>query len=174
MALVGTYIAFKKPEMITALAGLFTTYLVISSIVTVRYPWMLGSWQGIMLAVCSLCIGAAFIYFGVKALQSVDGSYHEFPAGPYLFFGIVAIVSTVFDLRIFRRKSIEGRRKIGRHAWRMSFALFIATSSFFDGPGAKIFPELLQGSVILLLPQLIVFALMIYWIVRIYKFKKLA
>jgi len=174
MALVGTYIAFKKPEMITALAGLFTTYLVISSVVTVRYTWMLGSWQGIILAGFSLCVGAAFVYFGIKALQSVDGSYHGFPAGPYLFFGVMAIMSAVFDLRAFRINSIDGWKKIGRHAWRMSFALLIATSSLFDGPGVKIFPELFQGSVILLVPQIIVFVLMIYWIVRIYKFKKLA
>jgi len=52
-----------------------------------------------------------------------------------------------------------------RHLWRMCFALFIATGSFFLGQ-AKVFPEELRIFPILAAPVLLVLLAMVYWWVR--------
>ena len=172
MAIAGSFIAYQKPEMITFLAGLFTSYLVLSALVTVSHTWLLISWQGILLAVLSFCIGVAGLYYGYQASQSPDNLYDRFPAAPYFFFGGLALLAAILDLKVFIQKEIIGMQKIARHAWRMSLALLMATSSLFDGPGAKSFPDMLQGSSLLLLPQVIVAVLLIYWLIRILYFKK--
>lgn len=174
MAITGSIIAYQKPEMVTFLAGLFTSYLVLSALITVRNTSALYSWQGILLAVYALCIGVAGIYYGYQASQSADNLLDGFPATPYFFFGGLALLTAVLDLKILMQKSIVGVHKIARHSWRMSFALLMATSSLFDGPGAKTFPEALQGSSLLLLPQLVVAVLLFYWPVRILYFNKVS
>lgn len=172
MAIFGSIIAYQKPEMITLLAGLFTCYLVLSAFLTVRCTRVLSSWQGLVLAVFALLIGVAGVYYGYQASQSVDKMYHGFSAAPYFFFGGLALLATVLDLKIYIQKGIGRISKITRHAWRMIFALLMATSSLFDGPGAKAFPDALVGSPLLLLPQIIVALLLVYWLVRILYFKQ--
>lgn len=172
MAIAGSQIAFQKPEMITLLAGLFTIYLVISAIVTVRNTLLLHSWQGFVMAFFALFIGLSGIYYGYQANLSADKLYDGFPAAPYLFFGGLALLSAGMDLKIIVQKHINGAFKIARHAWRMCLALFIAAGSLFDGPGTKMFPDALQGSSLLLVPQGIVILLLTYWLFRILYFKK--
>jgi len=172
MAFAGSIVAFKKPEMITLLAGLFTCYLVLSALLTVRSVQMLRSLAGMILALLALSIGIAGIYYGYQANQSLSKLYDGFSASPYLFFGALALVAGLSDLKIYFAKNIAGKNKIARHAWRMCFALLIAASSFFDGPGAAIFPDSMQGSFILLVPQLCVAILLVYWLVNVLYFKK--
>lgn len=172
MALAGSLIAFQKPEMITLIAGLFTIYLVISAIVTVRSTLLLHSWQGFVMGFCAFCIGLSGIYYGYQANLSADKLYDGFPAVPYLFFGGLALLSAGMDLKIIVQKHINGSYKIARHAWRMCLALFIAAGSLFDGPGTKMFPDALQGSSLLLVPQGIVVLLLTYWLFRILYVKK--
>jgi uncharacterized membrane protein len=172
MAIAGSFIAFQKPEMITLLAGLFTIYLVISAIVTVRSTLLLHSWQGFVIAFCAFCIGLSGIYYGYQANISADNLYDGFPAAPYLFFGGLALLSAGLDLKIIVQKHISGAHKIARHAWRMCLALFIAAGSLFDGPGTTMFPDALQGSSLLLAPQGIVVLLLAYWLFRILYLRK--
>jgi hypothetical protein len=49
------------------------------------------------------------------------------------------LLAAVGDVRMLARGGITGARRIGRHAWRMSFGLFIATGSFFLGQ-QQVFP----------------------------------
>jgi len=172
MAIAGSIIAFQKPEMITLLAGLYTIYLVISAMVTVRSTLLLHSWQGYVMALFACCIGLSGIYYGYQANLSADNLYDGFPAAPYLFFGGLALISAGMDLKVIVQKHITGAYKIARHAWRMCLALFIAAGSLFDGPGTSMFPDALQGSTLLLVPQGIVVLLLSYWLFRILYFKK--
>jgi len=64
------------------------------------------------------------------------------------------------------RGGISGRQRITRHLWRMCYALFIATGSFFLGQ-QQVFPVFLRGSIFLTIPALLPLPLLIYWFLRV-------
>jgi hypothetical protein len=55
------------------------------------------------------------------------------PAAMSFFLGSVVLLAAAGDVRMLARGGVTEARRIGRHAWRMSFGLFIATGSFFLG-----------------------------------------
>src|SRR5207247_1850066 len=55
------------------------------------------------------------------------------PAGMVFFLGTIYLLAGIGDLRLLREGSITGPRRLARHLWRMCFALFIASGSFFLG-----------------------------------------
>jgi hypothetical protein len=69
----------------------------------------------------------------------------------------------VGDVRMLARSGITGALRIGRHAWRMSFGLFIASGSFFLGQ-QQVFPaRWRRGSVMLIVPGLFPLRLLVFW-----------
>jgi hypothetical protein len=64
------------------------------------------------------------------------------------------------------RGGVSGAGRIARHLWRMCTALLIADFSFFLGQ-QQFFPALLRGSPVLLVPELVVLVLMIFWLIRV-------
>jgi hypothetical protein len=61
-------------------------------------------------------------------------------------------------------RGVHGSRRLARHVWRMCFAMFIATASFFLGQ-AKVIPKPLRIMPLLWIPVLVVLAMMLYWLV---------
>jgi hypothetical protein len=63
----------------------------------------------------------------------------------------------------------RGARRLARHLWRMCFALFIAAGSFFSirERVAKILPEPFTTAPMRVLPILLVFGAMFYWLWRV-------
>jgi hypothetical protein len=57
--------------------------------------------------------------------------------------------------------------RITRHLWRMSFALWIASASFFLGQAHKFFPVPLQSPLIIATPLIVPLAIMFYWLWRV-------
>jgi hypothetical protein len=51
-------------------------------------------------------------------------------------------------------------------AWRMCFAFFIATGSFFLGQ-QDVLPQSVRGSPLLFVPAFAPFAVMLFWLVRL-------
>jgi len=64
------------------------------------------------------------------------------------------------------RGSIAGVQRLLRHLWRMTFALFVATGSFFLGQ-AKVIPEPLRNFALLSIPVLFVLVALFYWLWRL-------
>ncbi|HEY8796026.1 MAG TPA: hypothetical protein VIM15_13895 [Gemmatimonadaceae bacterium] len=62
--------------------------------------------------------------------------------------------------------SLRGAPRLARHLWRMCFALFIATMSFFLGQ-AKVIPKPIRIPALLALPVLAVLLTMLYWLWRV-------
>jgi hypothetical protein len=83
-----------------------------------------------------------------------------------LFLGSVVLLAAVGDVRMLVRGGVTGARRIGRHAWRMSFGLFIATGSFFLGQ-QQVFPVRWRGSVALIVLGVFPLGLLLYWAVRV-------
>jgi hypothetical protein len=88
------------------------------------------------------------------------------PAAMSFFLGSVVLLAAVGDVRMLARGGITGSRRIGRHAWRMSFGLFIASGSFFIGQ-QQVFPFRWRGSIVLMVLGLFPLGLLVFWVVRL-------
>lgn len=158
--------AFIKPNMVNVVAGLLTFYLVSTALLTVRRTvgQSRGWLAGFMLA--ALLLGALAFWLGLEALHSPNGRVDRVPAPPLFMFGVVGVIGGLLDARLLLAGHIEGAHRLARHLWRMGFAMFVATSSFFLGQ-AKFFPESIRKSGLLAIPVLIVIAVVLYWLVRV-------
>ena len=88
------------------------------------------------------------------------------PAFPFFMFGVVGLLAGIGDVRLMRSGALHGVRRLARHLWRMSFALFIAALSFFIGQ-AQVFPKPVRIMPVLALPVLAVLVTMVYWLWRV-------
>jgi hypothetical protein len=75
------------------------------------------------------------------------------------------------DLKYIFRGKLSATQRISRHLWRMCFALFIATGSFFLGQ-QDVMPQAVRGSPILFVLAFTPFALMLFWLARV-RFSKM-
>lgn len=64
------------------------------------------------------------------------------------------------------RGGLTGAARTTRHLWRMCFAMFMATGSFFAGQ-AKLFPAAVRESGVLQVPIFLVIGLFLYWLIRV-------
>jgi hypothetical protein len=146
-------------------AGVLTAYLVVTGLATVRPPSAGGRWLDRGALLVALAVGAASLAFGVQALAN-GGMRNGLPAFPFFLFGVVGVLAAAGDLRMIRSGPLRGARRVARHLWRMSFALFVAALSFFVGQ-AKVIPEPLRVPPLLALPVVAVLATMAYWLWRL-------
>lgn len=166
MAVTGAALAALIPERLSVVAGGLTLYLVVTALLTVRPPPQddrLVHWVALAVGAGVALLG---ITFGIEAIGREDGQLDGFPAAPYFIFGVVAAIGALADLRMLRSPPLTGHRRIGRHLWRMCFALFIATASFFLGQ-AQVFPDPIRHLALLSVPVIAVLAIMGYWLVRV-------
>ena len=149
--------------------GLISVYFVVTALTTVRpaSPWT----RGLDLAALALPVGLAFlgILAGVKAFNSPGRSLNGVPFLMHFFMASVLILAAIGDVRMLRLGMPRGRPRLARHLWRMCFALFIAAGSFFSVRErvAKILPELFTSGPMRLLPILVIFGAMFYWLWRL-------
>ncbi|MGQ7848403.1 hypothetical protein ACUNV4_28150 [Granulosicoccus sp. 3-233] len=167
LGVTGIALAQQVSMAISAVAGATIIHLVITgSLATRARP---GALHVIDTAApfVSLVIGLTSLAFAWEAWESVDGLKDDFTATPYGVFGALMLVVAALDLRhrLDAGTTIVARRC--RHIWRMSVALFIAAGSLFTGPGATAFPDWLQVSGLLSVPEPLILLTMIYWLIRL-------
>ena len=149
--------------------GLMTVYFVVTALTTVRpvSPWT----HRINVAALVLVAGLASldILGGVKAFNSPRGSLNGVPFAMFFFLATIMILAAIGDVRIMRFGVPRGGLRLARHLWRMCFALFIAAGSFFSirERVAKILPEPLTTAPMRMLPILLIFTAMFYWLWRV-------
>jgi hypothetical protein len=170
MSLTAAAMAAFKGEAGNVIAGLLTAYLVTTALLTVRPPTagLRRAEVGIMLM--ALALSVAIVTLAFQALASPTGTRFGIPFGMYFMFGTVAVLACIGDVRMIRSGGLRGRPRLARHLWRMCYALFIATASFFLGPRARVarvLPEQLLHPGLLALPVLAVLGLMFYWLWRV-------
>jgi hypothetical protein len=97
------------------------------------------------------------------------------PVGPGPVFALAGLctLAGLLDLSVILRRNISQVARLSRHLWRMCFAFFIATGSFFLGQ-QKVLPAALHKSTLLYLVAFAPFALMVFWLVRVRSAKMLA
>ena len=166
LSATGSVMAMLKPDRGSVIAGALAFYLVCTAMMTVRTTVK----ESRPLLVCLMCGGSAVAiagtYLGLAALSTPAGRLDGKPAALFFIFGTVAAIASALDARILRSGNVVGAHRLARHLWRMGFAMFLATSSFFLGQ-AKVFPEQLRIPAILAVPVLVVVAFTLYWLVRV-------
>lgn len=165
MCLPGLIIAIGRnvAPAINVPAGLLTASLVFTGLATVRPTSSRMRWLNRAATLTTLGVGLVSLTF---ALQAMTGRRNPLGIFPFLMFGVVGLLAAMGDFRIMRSGPLEGARRIARHLWRMTFALFIAALSFFIGQ-AKVLPEAIRIPGLLALPVLAVLITMFYWLWRV-------
>lgn len=103
------------------------------------------------------------------AAQQSNGVFLGFHATDYGFLVGLAGVAFMGELSIFKHKSVSPRRRLMAHLWRMCCGFFIAAGSAFTGPGAQAFPESIQETGLLSVPEAAIFLAMLYWLFRVWR-----
>lgn len=95
-------------------------------------------------------------------------AYRSDPPGPIglAILGTVFLLAGLGDLRVVLRGTLPPRQRIARHLWRMCFALFVATGSFFLGQ-MDVLPPALRVLPVLLVLAFAPLPLLLYWLWRV-------
>jgi len=155
---------FKSPPD-SPVGGIMVCYFVATAWMTARrQSGTPGAFEKIACAIV-LLIAVAIIFSGVK-LALAPGESSGPPSPGVLFaLGGICLLAGLSDLKFIRGK-LSATQRITRHLWRMCFAFFIATGSFFLGQ-RDVMPEAVQGSPFLFVLAFAPFALMLFWLVRV-------
>jgi uncharacterized membrane protein len=163
-------IAAAKTQVTNIIAALLTAYLVVTALIAVRPPSARTRSLAVGSMIFALGVGAMALIVGLQALNSPDRQQFGDPPGPYLLFAVVGLVAGIGDVRAVRAGMPGGVARLARHLWRMCFALWIATASFFLGPRTRVeavIPEPLLVPALLPAPVLLVLLAMVYWLWRV-------
>jgi hypothetical protein len=173
MASMGATLAMTySPNRGNVMGGGITFYMVATAWATVwRKPGEAGRLE-VALALLGSTVAAAGYTFGLMAAVAPNNMLDKYPPPLYFIFGSVALLLTVFDVRMIVRGGVTGAARLTRHLLRMCLAMFIATASLFLGQ-PKVFPMAVRHSGLLPVPVLLVVAALLYWLVRIRVWPKL-
>lgn len=143
------------------LGGILTCYFVATSWVAARRRD--GTTGRFEIAACALALAAA-----VAIAWSARAGTMATPVGvgPIFAFAGMCLLAGLGDLAAILRRKLTPTQRLSRHLWRMCFAFFIATGSFFLGQ-QDVMPKAVQGSPFLFLPALAPIALMLFWLARL-------
>jgi hypothetical protein len=133
MGAAGACVAAIRHEPGSIAAGIVTMYLVGTAWLTARRrdgETSRFDWIALMIP---LAIGILSWIGGFQAIHSPTGAKDGIPARGHFFMGSVYLIAAVGDIRMLLFGGVRGTRRIARHLWRMCFALFIASGSFFLG-----------------------------------------
>ena len=156
---------FKSPPD-SPIGGIMVCYFVATAWMTARRrSGTPGRFEKVACAIV-LVIAIAIIGAGFKLALSPTAP--SGPPGPFalLALGGICLFAGLLDLRFIIRGKLSATQRIARHLWRMFFALFIATGSFFLGQ-QDVMPQAVRGSPVLFVLAFAPFALMLFWLARV-------
>jgi hypothetical protein len=160
---IGTY------EMVPSqvFAGILVAYLVFTAMTTVKPLPRIGQRINVALMVLAFAYAVVSLYGGVTEWLDPTVEVVGRPrVVPPLVVGTVILLAAIGDLRAIRAGGLQGSRRLARHLWRMCFALFIATGSFFLGQ-MKFIPEPARIMPLLLVLAFAPLVFLLYWMWRV-------
>ena len=159
----------KSPTDGNVFAGMMVAYFVGTAVTTVRpaSAWSRGFDRAGMIVAFGL--GSLDIAAGVEASRLPGGVRNGVPFFMLFFIGAIMLMAAIGDLRVMLSGMPRGGRRLARHLWRMCFATFIAAGSFFsiEARVAKILPAPFTSWPMRLLPIVLLFGAMFYWLIRV-------
>ncbi len=157
----------------STIGGIFAAYLVFTAFTTVR---PLAGRYARAVNVTLLLVGSGLallqLILAVLVLNNPKLRTPGVPLPMVLFLVSVSLLAAVGDWRLLRAGSITGARRLARHLWRMCFALFIASGSFFLGQ-MKFLPEPWRILPLLLALGISPLIVLLYWMWRVRLRKRL-
>lgn len=157
---------FRSPPG-SPLGGIMVCYFVVTAWMTARRREGRPGW--VEKIACALVLGAA----AAIAWGGFTGATTPAGRGPLFAFAGVCLLAGLLDLNAILRRKLTGAQRLSRHLWRMCFAFFIATGSFFVGQ-QDMLPRAMRGSPILFVLAFAPFAVMFFWLVRLRLAKTIA
>jgi uncharacterized membrane protein len=150
----------------TVTGGVLTAYLVFTAYTAVRPLPGVGRRVDIALLMLASTIAAATYTSAFTALGRPGNQINGVPAGMMFFMATITLLAAAGDARMIRAGGVQGARRLARHLWRMSFALFIASGSFFLGQ-MKFIPEQIRIVPLIVVVAVSPLALLLYWMWRV-------
>jgi uncharacterized membrane protein len=149
----------------TGLGGLLVVYMVLTSLTTVRPRTPASRRLDVGLMALGLAVSLGMIAVGVRA-SAGSGTIGDAPAGAGVMNGMILLLAVAGDLHVMRAGGLRGGARLARHLWRMCFAMFMATGSFFLGQADEI-PERFRVWPVLAILALLPLLAMPYWLRRV-------
>jgi hypothetical protein len=166
LGLTGAVLGVIKNEPGNVVAGALACYFVVTAFLTVRQGSTdLRSLAAVAMLV-ALAISGLLFHRAALAFNTPAGHINGVPWGMSFFMGFVILLAAAGDLRVLLRGPLQGSLRIARHLWRMCFALFVASGSFFLGQ-AQVFPKPMRIYPLLAIPALLPLVLLLYWLARV-------
>jgi uncharacterized membrane protein len=162
-ALAAIQMAAEPLHRMNFLAATVTAYFVVTALLTVTRPVDRHRWMHVAAMVVAFAAALTALWFGLTA--AANKGYGPPPA--YFTIAALAFLAALLDLRMLRAGAIQGVHRLARHLWRMTFALLVATLSFFLGQADEI-PEPFRDFRLLSVPVVLVLLSLIYWLVRVF------
>ena len=156
------YLSVRTSDFGNLVGGVFTIYMVGTAWSTARRRdggATLLDWAGFI----AILLGGAALLF--LSIQGVRSRHITPPTIAGFFLAAIAFLCAAGDIRMIGG-GLSGSQRIARHLWRMCFALFVASGSFFLGR-IRIFPHAVRE---LYIPWILAFLpllLMIFWLIRV-------
>ncbi len=152
---------FRNPPG-SPINGVLVCYFVATSWVTARRRDGTTGWFEIV--ACAAALGTA----AVLAFGAFTATARLTPAGngPVFAMAAICLLAGLLDLNAILSRRLTPAQRIARHLWRMCFAFFIATGSFFLGQ-QDVLPAALHRSPVLFVLAFAPFAVMAFWLVRV-------
>jgi len=150
---------FRQPVPGSPVGGLMVCYFILTGWMTARRRDGRAGW--IEKGACAAALGLA----ALMAWGGFTGA--TTPAGPGPVFALagVCLLAGLLDLNAILRK-LSAAQRLSRHLWRMCFAFFIATGSFFLGQ-QDVLPAPVRGSPLLFVLAFAPFGVMLFWLARL-------
>jgi hypothetical protein len=151
---------FRSPDPGSPIGGIMVCYFVATSWVAARRRDGTTGWFEILACATALGMAVLMIWGAFNGASTPAG------AGPVFALGTVCLLAGLLDLNAILRRKLTATQRISRHLWRMCFAFFIATGSFFLGQ-QDVMPQAFRGSPVLFVLAFAPFAVMAFWLVRL-------
>ena len=166
MASCGLIMAIMKSQPANIAGGSIAIYLVSTGVLALRARddrsrWLDGAGMIAGFTICGVCTAMA-----LTALNNQNRTINGVPYQMLLLFAVVTLLAALGDVRSVVANGLHGAHRIARHLWRMCFAMFVATGSFFLGQ-AKVFPKPIRIIPLLAVPVVLVLLTMFYWMFRV-------
>ncbi|MES2444561.1 MAG: hypothetical protein V4574_17175 [Pseudomonadota bacterium] len=164
MLVLGVTAAILEPGRTppgSPLGGIMVCYFVATSWVTARRrDGTTGTFE-VVACVAALGTGALMVWSALTGAATTPVG-----PGPLLALGGICLLAGLLDLNAVLRARLTPVQRVSRHLWRMCFAFFFATGSFFIGQQG-VMPAAVRGSPLLLVLGFAPLALMLFWLARV-------
>ena len=166
MASTATVLSLFETTRTNTIVGLLTVYLVVTarkaalnrkgSVSSSDRLWMIYAFAVLILG----------IFFSLETVKAKPDSLNALDYFLFFYTGMAGL-GGVLDLVMVIRKKILGPKRIARHVWRMSFALWIACGSLFLGQ-PQVFPAPFDQLMVRAIPVLFVVVMWFFWNVYVF------